>query len=169
MPLQLYLLRHAQSADRQNGQSDKVRELTPMGIKNALLMGTYLQTQKLPVDIIVTSPSERTLATSRLVADALKLDLDKIFYEEELYEASTRTFLEVVNKLDDSYQNILCVGHNPVISYLAEYLSTGEIGDMTPAGLAIIKFNFNTWKEVGQATGELINYVSPEQLDFRNQ
>lgn len=168
MPLHLYLLRHTQSADRQSGQTDKERELTPTGIKNALVMGTYFQKEKLPLDIIITSPSERTKTTSRLLADALKFDLDKVLVEEELYEAPTRTFLEIVNKLDDGYQNVLCVGHNPVISYLSEYLTKAEIGDMVPGGLAVIKFNFNTWNNVAQSTGELVSYVYPEMLDYRN-
>jgi phosphohistidine phosphatase len=35
---------------------------------------------------------------------------------------------------------------------------------MPPCGLAIIKFNINSWKEVSQGNGELQNYVYPGML-----
>jgi len=166
MPRTLYLLRHAQSAEKQIGQTDKERELTPVGVKDIILIGNYIQKNNLPVDIIISSTAERAKTTSRYLADTLRFDLDKIIEDEELYEASTRTFLELIGKLGDEYQNVLCVGHNPVISYLAEYLTKAEIGDMYTAGLVIIKFKLNSWADVTQGNGELENYIYPEMLYF---
>jgi len=168
MPLYLYLLRHGQSADKQVGQTDKDRQLTPTGIKNAARIGDYFKKQNLPLDIIITSAAERTKATSQLVAESMQFSFDKILSEEDLYEVSMRAFLDFVTKLDDEHKNVLCVSHNPSISYLAEYLTQSEIGDMVPAGLVIIKFNFASWKEVSQGNGELIDYIEPEMLEFRN-
>ena len=90
--------------------------------------------------------------------------IDKIQFEEELYTASVRTFLAFVNQLDDACSHVMCIGHNPVISYLAEYLTKAEIGDMPPAGLAMIQLNVQHWKEVNQGSGELINLLIPENL-----
>jgi phosphohistidine phosphatase len=162
----LYLLRHAQSAEKQVGQTDKDRELTTMGMKDALLIANYIQKNHLPLDIIISSTALRARTTAGLILDGLKMDTDKIIEDDELYEASTRTFLELIGRLDDSYTNIMCVGHNPVISYLAEYLTKAEIGDMYTAGLVIIKFKVNSWKEVKQGTGSLDNYIYPEMLYF---
>jgi len=167
MPFHLYLLRHAQSAEKQVGQSDKERDLTSRGLKDSLIIGDYLKKHFFPVDQIVTSTAVRALETSRLIIDGLKIDPDKIVSEDELYEASTRTFLEVINNFDDGFQNILCVGHNPVISYLAEYITKSEIGSMETAGLVIIKLNVKSWKEVSQGNGELISYVYPELLSVQ--
>jgi len=161
----LYLLRHAQSADKQMGQQDLTRELTPVGVKQSLLIGTYLFKQNTSLNCILTSVAERAKATAGLVGDALKLDPDKIILEEELYDASTRTFFKFLTQQEDHYQHLMCVGHNPAISYIAEYLTRAEVGDMPPAGLAIIKFNLKSWKDVNQGNGELIQYVTPEMLD----
>jgi phosphohistidine phosphatase len=162
----LYLLRHAQSAEKQIGQTDKDRELTTLGMKDALLIANYIQKNHLTLDIIISSTALRAKTTAGLILDGLKMDMDKIIEDDELYEASTRTFLELIGRLDDSYTNIMCVGHNPVISYLAEYLTKAEIGDMYTAGLAIIKFKVNSWKEVKQGNGSLDNYIYPEMLYF---
>lgn len=165
MPRFLYLLRHAQSADKQMGQRDIERELTPTGVKQSIIMGTFLFRQNIFPDIILSSTAERAKATAGLIADTVKVTVDKIQLQEDLYDASTRTFFQFLTQLEDEYQNILCVAHNPAISYVAEYLTKAEIGDMSPAGLAIIKFNIQSWKEVGEGNGELINYVNPEMLD----
>ncbi|HEY9046359.1 MAG TPA: histidine phosphatase family protein [Ohtaekwangia sp.] len=164
MPRYLYLLRHAQSAEKQINQNDIDRNLTTTGVKEALMIGSYLYKQQIVLDVIMTSTAERARTTAGLVADALKIDLDKVVLQEDLYEASTRTFFQFVTQLEDHQQHIMCVAHNPVISYLAEYLTGAEVGDMTPAGLAIIKFNIHSWKEVSQGNGELENYVTPEML-----
>ena len=39
MPYYLYLLRHGQAAEKQVNVTDKARELTPGGIKQAILIG----------------------------------------------------------------------------------------------------------------------------------
>ena len=160
----LYLMRHAQSADKHLNQADKERELTPTGLHDAILVGAYLYRQKINFDVVVSSTAIRAKHTAELVIDAAKLMPDKIQLEEELFTASVRTFLALVNELDDSLTHVMCVGHNPVISYLAEYLTKAEIGDMPPAGLAIIQFNVQHWKEISQGSGSLVNFLTPENL-----
>lgn len=164
MPRYLYLVRHAQSADKQVNQNDFGRELTSTGVKQALLVGNYLLQQQIMPDVIMTSTAERARMTASVMADALKADPEKINLQEDLYEASTRTFFQFITQLEDHLHHVLCVAHNPVVTYLAEYLTGAEVGDMVPAGMAMIKFNIQSWKEVSQGNGELENYITPEML-----
>jgi phosphohistidine phosphatase len=164
MPRYLYLLRHAQSAEKQIGQNDRDRELTPRGVKQALLIGNFLLQKKTLPDIIMCSTAERAKSTADLVLEVLKLDAERILLRDELYEASTRTFFQFVSQLEDNLHHVICVGHNPVISYLAEYVTKAEIGEMVPAGMAIIRFNINSWKEVSEGNGELLQYIQSEML-----
>jgi len=164
MPKHLYLLRHGASAEKQTGQSDKERMLTPQGTRETLLIGQYLLKHKLVPELIVSSTAERARSTAGFIADAMKIDHDQVLLDEELFQASTRTFLELINQLEDTYSHVMCVGHNPTISYLAEYLTKAEIGDMAPAGLAIIRFNCNSWKDAGPDKGELNSYINPQML-----
>lgn len=164
MPRYLYLVRHAQSAEKQVNQNDFGRELTSTGVKHALLVGNYLLQQQIMPDVIMTSTAERARMTASVIADALKTDPEKINLQEDLYEASTRTFFQFITQLEDHLQHVMCVAHNPVVTYLAEYLTGAEVGDMVPAGMAMIKFNIQSWKEVSQGNGELENYITPEML-----
>lgn len=160
----LYLLRHAESKEKQLGQDDQDRKLTPRGMREALLMGTYLYKEKTKLDVIISSTAERARATAGLVVDGLKWDNKNIVFSEELYEASARTFFQFISALNDAHKHIMCIAHNPVISHVAEYLTKEEIGDMAPGSLVTIKFNIPTWKEVGEGNGELENYIYPEML-----
>lgn len=160
----LYLLRHAESKEKQIGQDDIDRKLTPRGMREALLIGTYLFKEKAKIDLIISSPAERAKATAGLVVDGLKWDHKTITYSDELYEASSRTFFNFLSTLDDTHKHIMCIAHNPVVSYVAEYLTKEEIGDMAPGSLATIKFTIASWKEVGEGNGELENYIYPEML-----
>jgi len=157
-------MRHAQSAEKRISETDKERELSTHGIRESLLIGSYLSKQKIIPDIILTSAARRAKACADLVSDALKSDPDKISINEEFFQASPRTFLDVINQLDDSLQHVLCIAHNPTLTYVAEFLTKAEIGDLAPAGMAIIRFNINSWTEAGEGNGELVNYVYPSML-----
>ena len=164
MPLQLYLLRHAQSADKQQGQSDIERELTPRGIQEAAIIGSFLKKDGYQPEIIVSSTANRAKSSSSIIADALQIDHDQILHEGELYEASPRTILSIINNFDDDHKSILIVGHNPSISYLAEYLTKAEIGDMQTGGIAILEFNLTTWSQVEEGKGDLLHYTFPAEV-----
>lgn len=160
----LYLMRHAQSADKQPGQSDKERELTTQGIRDSIKIGSYLYAQKINPDLIVSSTATRAKTTSSLLLDTLKLMPEKIQLNDELYEASVRTFLREITQLEDTLNHVICVGHNPTISYLAEYLTKSEIGDMQPAALAIIQLDTLLWQKVGEGSCTLVKLITPETL-----
>lgn len=146
------------------GETDKERELSPQGMRESLLIGSYLHKEKITPDAIISSTARRAKATADSVADALRLDTDKVTVHDELFQASPRTFVDVINQLDDSINHVIFVAHNPTITYVAEYLTHAEIGDLVPAGLAIIRFSFNSWKEVNAGNGDLVNYIYPAML-----
>lgn len=162
MPKVLYLLRHSQSAEKQPGQTDKDRELTPVGVKETFQLGGLLQREKIFPEVMYCSVAERAKMTAQLLADTIKLDNERIIEEEELFTASVRTFLAFIQELDNSYNHVLCVGHNPTISYLAEFLTKAEIGDMPPTALAILQVKGDSWLNFSEGTAELIRFVNPQ-------
>jgi phosphohistidine phosphatase len=164
MPKHLYLLRHAEAGEKTSGQHDKDRDLTSKGVKQSVQVGSFLKKHNFAIDAIYTSTAVRTKETTSFVSDTLKFDQRNVFNVEELYEASTRTFLQFICELDNGLNNVMCVGHNPTISYLAEYLTKAELPEMATGSLAIISFNIDSWAQVSQGSGTLVNYVDNVQL-----
>lgn len=164
MTRQLHLLRHAESEEKQPGQPDLERSLTTSGMRHAAQLGVYLHKRDEHIDTIYTSTAQRAQKTAELICDALRYPPSKVQPHEELYDASTRTFLSFVSAIDDDFNNVICVGHNPVITYLAEYLTKAEIGDVSACGLVMILFELESWKLVTEGSGELIRYLHPGML-----
>lgn len=161
----LYLMRHAEASAKEARQEDKLRELTPTGVKESLHVGAWLRDQNTHWDLLVSSSALRAEQTAHLVAEGMKLEQPRILLEDSLYEGSVRQFLDYVNNIEDGYKEVLIVGHNPTISYLAEYLTKADIGDMPAAAVTVIKFDFTTWKQVSENTGVLERYVTAERAN----
>ena len=160
----LYLIRHGEAAPKEARQDDKSRELTQGGVKESLHIGAWLRGQNTQWDLLVSSSAQRAQQTAHMISEGMKLDHPRILLEDVLYECSVRQFLQYVNNIEDAYNSVMIVGHNPAISYLAEYLTKADIGDMSPGSVAMIKFNFTSWKHVSENTGILEKYVTPEGL-----
>src|SRR5258705_341883 len=101
MPRYLYLLRHAQSADKQPGQTDKDRVLTPVGMTEAKAVGFFLKESAVKPELIITSSATRAKTTSLEVARVLSYDEEKIEATDDLYEATIITFFHTLSSLDD--------------------------------------------------------------------
>lgn len=164
MPRILHLLRHAQSAEKQQGQVDKDRDLTATGMREAASIGHYIKKNNLAIERIVSSAAIRAQSTSSVINGIIGTNAE-IVIEDDLYEASVRNLMEYVNRLDDEYKNVLIVGHNPYLSYFAEYLTKAEIGSMFTAGLATLRFSVDRWSAIAEGSGSLENYVYPAIVD----
>jgi len=166
MTKSLYLLRHAQALEKQQGQTDKERYLTSIGLQNASKMGINLSKKDLQFDIFISSPAERALATAGRIAEQVKYDPHKIHVNNEVYEASVRTLLQVINQLKNDWDSVLIVGHNPSISYLSEYITDQEVGNVHTCGAVHIQFDLENWAEVSKGNGNLVAYEYPTLLNF---
>lgn len=164
MPKQLVLMRHAKSDWSVSGQKDFDRELNFRGHRDAPKMGARMKLEKGFVpDLVVSSPAVRAKLTAQYVCEQLPYEEDRIMWEDDIYEASVRTLLRVVNNLEDSCEKVLIFGHNPGLSYFIEYLTKETVGDIPTAAVANIVFEFDTWKAVSEATGKLHWYIYPKE------
>lgn len=164
---QLVLMRHAKSDWSVSGQRDFDRELNHRGHREAPLMGARLKLEKgfIP-DKVVSSPAARAKLTAAYVCEQLPFVEENILLEEDVYEASVRTLLRVVNQLEESCQKVLVFGHNPGLSYLAEYLTKQDIGDMPTSAIISITFELESWGLVSEGTGKLDWYIYPKDSEL---
>jgi phosphohistidine phosphatase len=162
----LYLLRHARASEKMSDQNDRDRLLNSIGLQNATRMGMNFTQKNIQFDIILTSPAFRAATTASLIAEQIKYDTGRVHENDEIYEASVRTLLRVVTQLKEEWKSVLIVGHNPSITYLAEYLTKHDIGDMTTCGVTHIKFDDSKWEEVSEGTGTFVSYEYPDLLNF---
>jgi len=155
MVKKLILLRHGEAAN--DTARDFDRSLTPTGERTIRHLAIWLEENEFKLDKIFTSTAKRALDTASILSEALSVILKK---EDELYESSVRTFLQLVNETDEETECCIFVGHNPTITYLAEYLTAQPV-NLEPGGAAIIELEDVNWSQVSEKTGDLAQYLSP--------
>jgi phosphohistidine phosphatase len=162
MGKQLYLVRHADAEEQGAGQKDFDRELTHQGLLKASRVGQLLADLGAKPQALFASTAKRAAYTAELIHERAG-QTATLLLEDSLYNASPRTLLDFIAKLDDSLGVVLLVGHNPGISYVAEYL-TGEasVSGMSPGGIAHLVLDLDHWQQVGQRTAQLGFYRVPE-------
>ncbi|HVD98124.1 MAG TPA: histidine phosphatase family protein [Cytophagaceae bacterium] len=161
----LIFMRHAKSDWSIAGQKDFDRTLNNRGLGDAPRMGRRLHEMGVKPDLVISSPAVRAKTTAEYVSEQLGYDIDNIVYDPEIYEASVRSLLAVINNLDDSKNCIIIFGHNPTHTYLAEYLTKEAIGNIPTSGAVCINFEFDSWKLVSQNTGKMQWFEYPKKLD----
>ena len=160
----LILVRHAKTKPAENGQKDFDRQLMAEGVKDASLIGRHFFKNSLEVNRMVSSPAERAANTAQLLAEQMRYDLSSIDYDESIYEASVRNLLNVVNNFAPEWQTAMLIGHNPAVSYIAEYLSGDNVNDMVSAGVVILEFDDLEWNEITQGSGTIVDSFLPDQI-----
>ncbi|MCB0496494.1 MAG: histidine phosphatase family protein [Cyclobacteriaceae bacterium] len=165
MTKRLYLVRHAKTEERSMDMRDFDRELTSRGMQDSTHLGKYYATKSMIPDLILSSDAARARETAELIASQMGYDLSRIHLNHEIYEASVRTLFQLVTQLKDEWDSVMIVGHNPVMNYLAEYLSGAEIGHMFTGSAACIAFEVESWSEVSQSSGTLEEYVIAKHLE----
>ena len=148
----IYILRHAEAA---SDYDDFARELNSNGYKQAAALGKTLAEEKHQIDKMIISSATRTLSTAELVADQIGFDKNCIEAHKELYNATVRVWLQKIQEIEETIQNILLVGHNPHISYLVELLSGEAFDGLGTAHLALLETD-EKWQNIGEKTAKLL-------------
>lgn len=164
MALTLYIVRHAKAEDRAPFLTDHARKLTPDGTIAAARMGRHLRGQSIRPDRIISSTAARAKSTAEVMAEQVGFDPAEIELNEHLYEGGPKAYLAAVNALPNTVQSIMLVGHNPDVSYFAEFLTHQSTGSMSKGAVVAVTFETMTWAEVSGRTGNLTFQIAPKQL-----
>ncbi len=149
----LYLIRHAEAESPGSRQKDLDRRLTSEGVRDANHLGMFLANSQIHPDLVMVSHAKRAWETAKILAEQMRYGVDKIRSEEELYEAPIRILFRLINELAPDSENVVLIGHNPGLSFLADYLTGEDIGNMTPCTAIAIEFNLDSWELVAAKTG----------------
>jgi phosphohistidine phosphatase len=164
MDRELFLIRHAQAEMADMNQNDKDRCLTAQGSQDAMRLGNLMKSKHIEADYIACSTSMRTRETAEYICEQIEFDPQKIYFSEDLYESSVRIILNVINNLNDSYQKVYIISHNPAITYLAEYVTGEVLGNVSPCGMVHLKLKNMSWNMLSQDKAKLVKYYNPVDL-----
>jgi phosphohistidine phosphatase len=160
----LILVRHATAEDQTFRIKDFDRNLNNKGLAEASVMGKWLLENKIKADVYVTSPASRAYKTAEVIAGQLGEDASVVKTQADIYDGGPRAYLHAVTHVSENSSVLMLFGHNPDITYFAEYLSGSSIGSMKKGAIAIIEFKDQKWEEISAKTGDLVLYKTPKQV-----
>lgn len=162
-------MRHAKSSWDFPELSDHDRPLNKRGRGDAPLMGQQLLSREVQFDLILTSTAVRALTTATLVAKEVDYDRDKIQALSDIYKADRRELIKIIQHVPDDIDKLLVVGHNPIMSEVANKLSPEAIADVPTAGVVALRFNCDSWLDISGENSKLLffdfpkNYKTPDK------
>ena len=162
MPKTLYLVRHAKSSWDDPSLADRDRPLSQRGLSSAPDMGRRLAEQGHKPDLVISSPARRALMTAKKIAKELGYRESKIITEEHLYFSGTRSMVDLLEKLEDKYEKVMIVGHNPAMTSLLNILCDSPVENMPTCAVATVGFDMTSWSELTMSDGELLAYEYPK-------
>lgn len=151
----LIVIRHAKSSWDDAAQADFDRPLNKRGLRDAPFMGSVLRFREALPDWIVTSPARRALETAQHISRETGYDLEAIDIRRSLYLPELSTLMETIQGLDDDWDRVYLIGHNPEHSNLVERLTGKETGELPTCGMAAIEFKVDSWAHVMAGSGRL--------------
>ncbi|HNE20394.1 MAG TPA: histidine phosphatase family protein [Turneriella sp.] len=150
----LFLLRHAKAEAHDLKKNDHERRLIDKGVRHAEKMAKLVDSFRFKPEAIVTSSAARAEETAAIFADTLGLK-QQLTVNDVLYSASQQIYLQTIQQLPDDLDNVMIVGHNPVLEDLLVSLSSRSPFHckMPTCGLAVVHFHVTLWSEIRPATG----------------
>lgn len=160
----LYLIRHAKSIMEIAGIPDSKRKLLQTGINDTHKIVQYFLANSVHFDLMLSSDAIRALDTAKIIAKGLHYPEEKIVCDQRIYGNNGLKIFDIFYELEDQFSAMALVGHNPMISALAnEYLSE-KIMFMPTSAVVCIEFSMDSWAEIHKAPHELVFYVYPQML-----
>ena len=161
----LLILRHAKSSWKFPDLADHDRPLNKRGKRDAPKIGNLLKEKDLVPDIIISSTAVRAEKTAKMVAKASKYKGD-VSLTDSLYAAGPVAYIDVLRNLQNKYNTVLVIGHNPGLEELVKILSGEEYHVMPTCALAHISLDIQSWSDIVQMTGKgrLVRLWNPHKL-----
>ncbi len=150
----LLLSRHAKSS-WQGDLDDFDRPLNDRGLRDSLNMGERVFVRQRVPQVIVSSPAKRAISTAQRLAKTMQLTDAMIVEEPIIYEASSDALYNLIWAMEEGFDQVMVVGHNPGISSLAQSLVTVSVEPFVTCEIVCIVFQCNTWDEIIPKSGQI--------------
>ena len=147
MSKRLLLFRHGKTHKTGYGR-DLDRELTPQGEVQARHIGKHIKKENLVPDRILSSSAARAKASAEICAEGAGC-ASNIEVVERLYGIHTPELVGLAAALDDKYESVMLVGHNPAFEEAASVLAGRSVA-LGTGDCALLTFAVSSWAELGE-------------------
>jgi len=158
----LIIVRHCKSSWADLSLSDFDRPLNKRGNIDGELMSNYLREKEKKIDKLILSTSKRTRLTSKYFTE--KIHFDSISYLDELYHASYSDIINIISKVENNFNSVMVIGHNPGLTELINQYTIMNIYNLPTTGVVKVKFKGDKWERITENKGKIVYKKFPKEL-----
>ena len=159
------LLRHGKSDWNAPFRNDHERPLALRGIKAAKKMGKYFSKNEKSPEILISSTALRAKETIELAKKSGKWS-SQLIYNSKIYGGSPKIILEIIQQIDEKFNSVCLIGHEPNFSSFISKSTNGEFYRFPTAAMAFINFKIELWEEIRFGNGILKWLARPKEIDI---
>jgi phosphohistidine phosphatase len=159
----LTLIRHGKSSWKDTSLSDIERPLRKRGKRDAALMGQRLAERGAFADVLISSPATRALATAELIADELGYRQQDIVVDPLIYGTTDAELLDLIAGLNDAWESVILVGHNPDLTDLATRLAPLQTANLPTCGVVELTYDIESWMQVTETEVRQVWFDYPKR------
>ena len=159
----LYLIRHAKSDWSDESKSDLERGLNKRGQKSIPTMADALKKVNVMPDLILCSPAKRAKLTAKGLAKEIHYK-GKIDYKETLYMAEPIEVIKIIKEIQDKYNNVFIIGHNPETTELTDLMVDEYIDNVPTLGIVALNAPIKHWKKFKPEKTKLDFFIYPKMF-----
>ena len=163
----LFVIRHSKAMLYREGQEDHDRTLNKIGKEDAKITGNWLNNLGINIDIIYSSSSLRAKATTTILTEHLD-SKPKVIIDNNLYLADENYLFQYIKQIDEEYEAIALVGHEPGLKRLINLLTGSFVSGLentldnkfSTSAAAVILLNIPFWSSINEREGTLFKYFN---------
>ncbi len=143
-------MRHGTAEKIKSEGTDYSRHLTDKGKKESKkILKSIKNETSFNCDVIITSVALRAVETASIAAKKFGFSKEDIIINEYLYQnVNMITFKSIFNKIDNSIQSIMLIGHNPILSEIVSRFFPDFSHEMPASSAVSIDFETDDWNKI---------------------
>lgn len=141
-------MRHGKAEMGDFNTPDRDRKLVKMGQKESQYIANQLLSDKLTVDLIITSDAQRAYETAIAIAETIGYPQDQIKIEPLLYLADEDRLTNEIIALPETAQTVLMVAHNPGLTDFTNPYLNHPISSLPTSGMIGLHFSTPSWGKI---------------------
>ena len=162
----IYLVRHAKSSWKDESLDDIDRPLNRRGRRDAPFMSKLVLAKEGKPDLILTSPATRAHTTAVTFAEAMRIDTDdssQFRIIDDIYEASERELIQVLQSHGGEADRVMLFGHNPSMTALANRFEGDYIANVPTCAVVKATADVTSWSDFEASEAKRKAFYFPKQ------
>lgn len=156
----LFIIRHAKSDHGSQYRSDFERPLNPQGRSDAKKMADELNKRIGHLDQILVSSAERTKQTAAFFIEAFQLKTSRVDLTGKLYLPMEKDIWREVRKIEDDYENVAVITHNPAAEDLLQRYRPGTL--LPTCSIVMLDYEGAHWSDLDPNNVRFVSHIYPK-------